>query len=1011
MKEVSCRIVATMLQQGERRGQPTAELLAGLPYPRTHLLDPDERVYWADFVRLLANLGRTWQPEDFARIGRQFIDNPFFRPFRTLARLLANASDVYEWITRDTGPGSQLFTCIESAVEPVQPGRLRFAVQIWDSYDASPQFFELLQGMLEAAPTLIGLQYARVQMSTQSAGMASYLIDYPRQGGALRWLRRVLSWPVTVVAAAQELRAAHSVLRRRYHELESVRGQLADQARLLRTANRISQVVHGEMDLKRTIETVVTALVEVANYAQARLCINTELEGRPIQHEAQRGAPTPGVEPLSLPIVVRGQEVAQLTLWLQAPYTVSDAVAEVADTLVPTISMALDDALTLNALTSYRARLEEKVSERTNELAQARDSLAKSVRNLQQAQAARDRIFANINHEIRTPLALILLAAHNLKLTVSEPSADISSIETSVRRLLDLVDGLLLLAAGQEGKLLVRPAAIDLGMFLRHVVSLWHPAASESALQLLYEGPSRCGATLDESACDRVMANLLSNAVKFTPAGGTIVVRLVEEPQWLRVEVHDTGVGIDEEFRTRIFGRFEQGRPAVRGGMRGSGIGLSLVKELVEAHEGRVMVDSTPGNGSVFTLLLPKSLPAAAEAMQKAYVNDTSYPVPSQQRTNPAPPPPSPSEATILLAEDDAGLADALMSLLSKHYRVIAAQDGVTALRLAEEHLPDLLISDVQMPGMDGIELSRRFRDLPGNRLAPTLLLTAHSGLASRLAGFEAGAVDYVLKPFEPAELLARVRSQLALRQLALRLIETEKLASLGVLSAGLAHELRNPANAVVNAVEPLCELLPEEVLIPGTGTAELLEVIRHGALQLRALSQQLLGFVRPGQLLTHEEAVETLIARSLAMTSNTLRGIDVRKSLQYTGAVACAGPLMVQVLTNLLENAAHAAGRKGWISVIARQEKARLFIEVSDSGPGIPNHLRERIFEPFFTTKPPGSGSGLGLSTARTILERHQGSISVIDGAVGTTFRIELPLPAVVEPEGEKPKVRRLDG
>ena len=1009
MKEVSCRIVATMLQQGERRGQPTAELLAGLPYPRTHLLDPDERIYWADFVRLLSNLAHTWRPEDFARLGRQFIDNPFFRPFRTLARLLANARDVYEWITRDTGPGPQLFTCIESGVDPLEPGRLRFTVQVWDLYDPSAEFFQLLQGMLEAAPTLIGLPHARVTMHVQAA-MATYIIDYPRQGGALRWLRRALSWPVTVIAAAQELRAAHSVLRRRYHELESVRGQLADQARLLRTANRISQVVHGEMDLKRTIETVVTALVEVANYAQARLCIDTELDGRPIHHEAVRGEPIFGVEPILLPIVVRSREVGQLTLWPHTLYALSDAVAEVGDTLVPTISMAVDDALTLSALTGYRTRLEEKVAERTTELAQARDSLARSVRHLQQAQAARDRIFANINHEIRTPLALILLAAHNLKLTVAEPSSDIASIETSVRRLLDLVDGLLLLAAGQEGKLLIKPAAMDLGMFLRHVVSLWHPAAVESDLQLFYEGPSRCGATLDESACERVMANLLSNAVKFTPAGGTVVVRLVEEPQWLRLEVRDTGVGIDAEFRARIFGRFEQGRPAVRGGMRGSGIGLSLVKELVEAHEGRVSVDSTPGSGSVFTLLFPKSLAPSNESVQRAYSNDASYPMSRQRAMNPAAAPPGPPEATILLAEDDAGLGDALTGLLSKHFRVITAQDGITALRLAEEHLPDLLISDVQMPGMDGIELSRRFRDLPGNRLAPTLLLTAHSGLASRLAGFDAGAVDYVLKPFEPAELLARVRSQLALRQLALRLIETEKLASLGVLSAGLAHELRNPANAVVNAVEPLCELLPEELLIPGTGTAELLEVIRHGALQLRALSQQLLGFVRPGQLLTHEEAVETLIARALAMTSNTLRGIDVRKSLQYTGNVACAGPLMVQVITNLLENAAHAAGRKGWIGVQARQEKNRLLIDVSDSGPGIANHLRERIFEPFFTTKPPGSGSGLGLSTARTILERHHGSLSVVDGAVGTTFRIELPLHAVVEPQGENSATRRMN-
>src|SRR5439155_23309000 len=150
--------------------------------------------------------------------------------------------------------------------------------------------------------------------------------------------------------------------------------------------------------------------------------------------------------------------------------------------------------------------------------------------------------------------------------------------------------------------------------------------------------------------------------------------------------------------------------------------------------------------------------------------------------------------------------------LLQREYRVILAGDGLTALRMAQQHLPDILVSDVGMPGMDGLEMTRRFRELPGNRLARVVLLTAFANLSARLQGFGAGAIDYIVKPFEPAELMARIHSQLELRTLALRLSQSEKLASLGTLSAGLAHEMRNPANAIVNAIEPLAELLPPEL-------------------------------------------------------------------------------------------------------------------------------------------------------------------------------------------------------
>jgi signal transduction histidine kinase len=299
------------------------------------------------------------------------------------------------------------------------------------------------------------------------------------------------------------------------------------------------------------------------------------------------------------------------------------------------------------------------------------------------------------------------------------------------------------------------------------------------------------------------------------------------------------------------------------------------------------------------------------------------------------------------------------------------------------------------MPRMDGIRLTRQFRALPNNRLAPVLVLTTFGGVGDKLSGFDAGAVDYINKPFEPAELRARMKSQLMVRTLALKLLESEKLATLGTLSAGLAHEIRNPANGIINAVGPLKEFLPPEVVEAGSPAGQLLDIIEHCSHQVAAMSRQLLGFSRGVEPKRGEVPIETLVSRVSATVSPSLDGIELRETLDYKGVIHCAEPLIAQVLTNLIQNGAHAAGRGGWVEVCTRLDEAGVVLEVRDSGPGVPDELRERIFEPFFTTKPAGVGTGLGLSTAREIIHRHGGTLDVRTAAGRTVFRVELPLPS----------------
>jgi signal transduction histidine kinase len=230
------------------------------------------------------------------------------------------------------------------------------------------------------------------------------------------------------------------------------------------------------------------------------------------------------------------------------------------------------------------------------------------------------------------------------------------------------------------------------------------------------------------------------------------------------------------------------------------------------------------------------------------------------------------------------------------------------------------------------------------------------------------------------------------MRTLALRLHESERLASLGRLSAGLAHEMRNPANGIVNAMAPLKALLPKEVLASETPTGQLLEVVDSCSVQLATLCRQLLGFVRQGDLATVEITIPDLVRRAIHLAGSALKPVQVVEDLQYAGPIQCAPSFLVQALMNLLDNGAQAAGQGGTLRISTREEAAAIWIEVADSGPGVPPGVRDRIFEPFFTTKDPGKGTGLGLATARQVVEQQGGTLTLLPGPGGAIFRITIP-------------------
>jgi len=988
--EVSTKVFGVFQRPLAAKGVAFDSIVAGTSVSPGRLRNKKERIDWAEFCDVMRNIRVHFSDEELVDIGHSYLRVPGLKFAMVIGRLGLSVMDFYRWFSKPRqGVGNQMFSCVMPTHREPGTNEIELDLELPEGFEVCWEFFVTSKGNIEELPRLLGQPRAKVTLTRIPRG-GRYHIKVPPGVPLLTRGARAVTWPFAVRTAAKELREAHETLQDRYEELETARAKLDRQATRLRTAHTINDLIHHDLDLERTLNTIAQALVEQADFESAH--ITTNAPAMDVRFGQHRGGMA-----LARTLSANNVELGRLEVVAQAGAMTAER-EELLAFLEPTLAMAIQNAIAYRELAEYKAGLEKLVEQRTGELRQARDQLAGTVEQLRDAQDAREKFFGNISHEIRTPLSLILLAAGDVErraghLLDQRARDGLGAVTDAARKLVRLVDELLLLAAGQADKLRISPEPTDLSALAHQLVAAWRPAAEAAGHTLEARLPDRVFANIDPVALERVASNLLSNAVKYTPRGGRIELELVVD-SGVRLAVRDTGPGIDADLAGRLFRRFERGAGADRR-LAGTGIGLALVKQLVEAHGGIVAALPRPTGGTEMRVELPASV-----------VIDEAHPQlpPTFLRTTHAPTtaaisissgkvftPPGLSAGTILIAEDEPRLAESIAQLLSDQYTVVVALDGAAALELVHQHQPQLLVTDVDMPGMNGIELSRRFREITGDKLAPIIILSAVVDVRTRVAGLEAGAVDYVSKPFDPTELRARVQSQFRMRDLAMRLYRAEQLSALGILTAGLAHELRNPANGIVNAIPPLMEMLPKELIGPDTGPGQLFEVMKGCADHIGFLTRQLLGFRSNSELELRSTPLADLVQRAVKLARNALVGIEARTSTAGVGNVLCAAPLLVQVLTNLVENAGHAAGKGGWVEVRATSAGGRVTVEVADSGPGVPVELRERVFEPFFTTKPPGVGTGLGLSLARNIVHRHGGVLEIRARGAGTVFVIEL--------------------
>jgi signal transduction histidine kinase/DNA-binding response OmpR family regulator/ligand-binding sensor domain-containing protein len=380
----------------------------------------------------------------------------------------------------------------------------------------------------------------------------------------------------------------------------------------------------------------------------------------------------------------------------------------------------------------------------------------KESRQLRELDEMKTRFFSNITHEFRTPLTLILTPAGQMLEEPRNPE-DINRlglIDRHAHQLLGLVNQLLDLSKLEAGSMKVNEVQSDLDEFVKRLVASFQGTAEAKKISLHYLAENVAGAYwFDHEKLERILNNLLSNAMKFTPETGEVTLSLTGKTDGVVIVVSDTGIGIPAEKLGQIFERFYQVDSGT-GYREGTGIGLAIVKELVEMQKGTIRVESDGRDrGTTFTIELPYR--KAASSQEKQVFDSDNQHIGEQYLNNP------PFAASILLVEDHLELGDFVAGSLGKHYQCYRAGNGEEALALMKDFMPDLVISDIMMPVMDGYTLCRKIKsDLQTSHI-PVILLTAKSAVESKLEGLSEGADDYLTKPFHIGELEIRIRNML----------------------------------------------------------------------------------------------------------------------------------------------------------------------------------------------------------------------------------------------------------
>ncbi len=671
--------------------------------------------------------------------------------------------------------------------------------------------------------------------------------------------------------------------------------------------------------------------------------------------------------------------------------------------------------------------------------ADAYEAERKRVEALAELDRAKTEFFSNVSHEFRTPLTLMLNPLEEvLAITPLEHRSQLETAHRNGLRLLKLVNTLLDFSRIEARRVQAIYQPIELSTFTAELASVFRTTIERVGLRFIVNCQGNDLVYVDREMWEKIVLNLISNAFKFT-FEGEIEVSLRPVDQSVELSVRDTGVGIPSEALPRLFERFHRVSGTRSRSYEGSGIGLALVKELVDQHGGTLSVSSQVDVGSTFTVQIPlgdahlpveqvdrggtvRSTTVRADAFVQealrwnvettnaergASIENDDFAVSNSD---------SSKSIRILVVDDNADLRDYLKRLLIHSYWVETAIDGIDALNFVRRSPPDLILSDVMMPNLDGFGLLQALRSQPETQDIPIILLSARAGEEARVEGLEAGADDYLVKPFSARELMARVESTLKLARLRQETTDRERLLRSQAEAAQqeaertnrlkdeflavLSHELRTPLNPILGWTR----LLRTGKCNP-TQTQQALETIERNAKLQTQLIGDLLDVSRilQGKLNLAQEPVD--LRETISAAIETVQLAADAKSLQIhiefnsvKPVIGDAGRLQ-QIVWNLLSNAVKFTPANGSIVVSLSEIDDFAYLQVRDTGKGIQASFLPYVFD-YFRQEDSSStrtfgGLGLGLAIVRYLTELHGGTVTVYSAGEGqgATFTVKLPV------------------
>lgn len=659
------------------------------------------------------------------------------------------------------------------------------------------------------------------------------------------------------------------------------------------------------------------------------------------------------------------------------------------------------------------------------------------LRVLEALDKAKTLFFTNISHEFRTPLMLMLgpleeLMNHSATEWSAGEKAKVEVTHRNALRLLKLVNTLLDFSRMEGGRGHARFVKTDIASYTRNLASNFRAVIEKAGLDFEVNiGSGTCHAYVDRQMWEKVVFNLLSNAFKYT-LKGKITLELGAHDGHIRLLVRDTGVGIPAHELPRMFERFHRVQNSGGRTHEGTGIGLSLIRELVTLHGGSVGVESTEGAGSCFSATIPEGKmhleasqvyetnPEGDEAVSDFYVSEAENLLASAQREAPVYDfGDDHRQDCVLIADDNADMREHIRSLLGNRYRTLTAANGIEALDLIRKYRPSLVLSDIMMPEMDGIELLKAVKSDPEICHTPLIMITARAGEESRIEGIEIGADDYIVKPFSSRELIARAQAQIRMASERNRITEelerkveqrTQDLLDanreLESFNYVASHDLQEPLRKIQTFIHLIERNNFDSELSKGY-----FQKIYLSAQRMGELIQSVLSYSRLSQ------NGETFQQVDLNKVIDDI-GIDFELAIQEKQAVLIVENLPVvhanslqmnQLFSNLISNSLKfsairpeirisGSGGQGRDIPLAPAELADRHyhhICVKDNGIGFEPEFSEKIFALFqrLHRRHEYAGTGIGLSIVKKIVEQHDGYVSAESHpGEGAAFHIWLP-------------------